>query len=393
MKKFTLALTALCLAAAMTLTGCLPLGTQADDAVSAREAAALDPLTGELARWPGQRPASVFVYNGMDAGRQWGIGEASVVFEALTEGESSTSLCLAYPSLEAVPKVGPVAQAQDLYLQLLICQQAIPVQRGASIYAANFLDCYQISPLDALSLGVKGFNYEGVWGQPDQISWTTSGASLTPLAASAGVSLEPQAAAAAASADSEAEADEGIRLPPLLPFGEPAGGKEGASSVEVIFSADASTSFTYDAGTGHYLMARADGTPQTDANTGAQAGFDNLLILYSAPPGRRLFLGVRPDYGRGGLPERRLGLEHPLDARGRFHPGHLQLGRHRPGDPPRHQLHCPDGQRSRPGSGPAGQRRRRDQRQLSAPPAVPASKKSPGCTHMSYGRDFLVHSY
>ena len=283
MKKFTLALTALCLAAAMTLTGCLPLGTQADDAVSAREAAALDPLTGELARWPGQRPASVFVYNGMDAGRQWGIGEASVVFEALTEGESSTSLCLAYPSLEAVPKVGPVAQAQDLYLQLLICQQAIPVQRGASIYAANFLDCYQISPLDALSLGVKGFNYEGVWGQPDQISWTTSGASLTPLAASAGVSLEPQAAAAAASADSEAEADEGIRLPPLLPFGEPAGGKEGASSVEVIFSADASTSFTYDAGTGHYLMARADGTPQTDANTGAQADFDNLLILYSAP--------------------------------------------------------------------------------------------------------------
>ena len=95
MKKFTLALTALCLAAAMTLTGCLPLGTQADDAVSAREAAALDPLTGELARWPGQRPASVFVYNGMNAGRQWGIGEASVVFEALTEGESSTSLCLA----------------------------------------------------------------------------------------------------------------------------------------------------------------------------------------------------------------------------------------------------------------------------------------------------------
>lgn len=279
MKKFTLALTALCLAAAVLLTGCLPLGGQANDASSAREAA-LDPLTGELARWPGQRPAAVFVYNGMDAGRQWGIGEASVVFEALTEGDSSTSLCLAYPSLEAVPKVGPVAQARDLYLQLLICQQAIPVQRGASVYAANFLDCCQIAPLDALSLGVKGFHYEGVWGQPDQISWTTSGAALTPLADSAGVSLEPSAAAPDDSTD---ETGSGTRLPPLLPFGEPAGGKEGASSVEVIFSADASTRFTYDAGTGHYLMARADGSPQTDANTGAQAGFDNLLILYSAP--------------------------------------------------------------------------------------------------------------
>ena len=283
MKKLTLALTALL--TALALTGCLSLGPQTDDA-SAREAA-LDPLTGELARWPDQRPAAVFVHNGMDAERQWGIGEASVVLEALTEGDSATSLCLVYPSLEAVPKTGPVAQARDLYLQLLICQQAIPVQRGASVYAANFLDSYQILPLDALSLGVKGFSYEGVWGQPDQISWTTSGAALTPLAESAGVSLAPQAAAAASlSDDDESDPDAGVRLPPLLPFGEPAGGKEGASSVEVIFSADASTSFTYDAGTGHYLMARADGAPQTDANTGAQAGFDNLLILYSAPSRR-----------------------------------------------------------------------------------------------------------
>ena len=271
-----------------------------------------------------------------------------------------------YPSLEAVPKTGPVAQARDLYLQLLICQQAIPVQRGASLYAANFLDYYQILSLDALSLGVKGFNYEGVWGQPDQIGWTTSGAALTPLAADAGVSLEPQAAAPAASADSESDEEAGVQLPPLLPFGEPAGGKEGASSVEVIFSADASTSFTYDAGTGHYLMARADGSPQTDANTGAQAGFDNVLILYSAPSRRDdgYSWGVRSDHGRRDLPERRLGLEHPLDARRRLHPGHLQFGRHRAGHPARHQLHRPDGQRGRPGSGPAGQRRRRDQRQL-----------------------------
>ena len=278
MKKLTLALTALL--TALALTGCLSLGPQTDDA-SAREAA-LDPLTGELARWPDQRPAAVFVHNGMDAERQWGIGEASVVLEALTEGDSATSLCLVYPSLEAVPKTGPVAQARDLYLQLLICQQAIPVQRGASVYAANFLDFYQILPLDALSLGVKGFSYEGVWGQPDQISWTTSGAALMPLLEEVGLSLTPQPAAGADSGD---EGDDAA-LPPLLPFGTPSGGKEGASSVEVVFSPEASTGFTYDPGTGQYLMARADGSPQTDANTGAQAGFDNLLILYSAPSRR-----------------------------------------------------------------------------------------------------------
>ena len=279
MKKFALALAALVCAGALAGCSFLGQGRQDDDAL--QEAAALDPLTGEALRWPGQRPAAVFVYNGADAERQWGIGEASVVFEALTEGEGATSLCLVYPSLEAVPKTGPVAQARDLYLQLLICQQAIPIQRGASVYAANFLDQYEILPLDAYALGVKGFSYEGVWGQPDQIGWTTSGASLVPLASALGVSLETQP-----DADDGEPGAEAPRLPALLPFGEPAGGKEDAAAVEVVFSAEAATRFAYDAGTGRYLMARADGAPQTDANTGAQAGFDNLLILYSAPSRR-----------------------------------------------------------------------------------------------------------
>ena len=280
MKKCTLALAVLCLGA--VLAGCSLFGGQADPA-DAAQTADVDPLTGETPRWPGQRPAAVFVHNGMDAGRQWGIGEASVVLEALTEGDSATSLCLVYPSLEAVPRTGPVAQARDLYLQLLVCQQAIPVQRGAGVYAANFLDQYGILALDALSLGVRGFSYEGVWGQPDQVSWTTSGAMLTPLASSVGVSLEAQPGPDSPEDDPDAEGS----LPPLLPFGEPAAeGKAGASSVEVVFSADAATGFTYDPDSGRYLMSRADGSPQTDANTGAQAGFDNLLVLYSAPSRR-----------------------------------------------------------------------------------------------------------
>ena len=283
MKKLVPALAALCFAA-LTLTGCTlfgqPVGTAADP-----DAAALDPLTGEAARWPGQRPAAVFIDNSPDAARQWGIGEASVVFEALTEGDTSTSLCLVYPALEAVPQTGPVAQARDLYLQLLSCQQVIPIQRGASIYAANFQDLYDTSPLDALAVGLKGFTYEGVWGQPDQISWTTSGADLLPLVDSAGVSL-----AARASSDSLAESsgadsrqEDPVNLPPLLPFGETANGKTGVSSAELVFSASSSTGFTYNADTSQYLMSRSDGSPQNDANTGTQAAFDNVLILYSAP--------------------------------------------------------------------------------------------------------------
>ena len=37
----------------------------------------------------------------------------------------------------------------------------------------------------------------------------------------------------------------------------------------------------YDSALAAYGMLHADGTPQLDANTGTQAAFDNLLILYS----------------------------------------------------------------------------------------------------------------
>ena len=46
--------------------------------------------------------------------------------------------------------------------------------------------------------------------------------------------------------------------------------------------AQSTTGFAYDAASGTYGMLRADGTAQLDANTGAQAQFDNLLVLYSA---------------------------------------------------------------------------------------------------------------
>ena len=273
MKKLTLALTALL--TALALTGCLSLGPQTDDA-SAREAA-LDPLTGELARWPDQRPAAVFIHNGMDAERQWGIGEASVVLEALTEGDSATSLCLVYPSLEAVPKTGPVAQARDLYLQLLSAQQVIPVQRGASIYAANMLDLYGVRALDGHVLGTTAFTYQGSWGTPDQFCWTTSGSLLAQALSSQGINTAVQRSTGSSSEEEEPQ------LPPLLPFGTPEGGTEGAIRAKVSFAQGEASAFEYDAGTGQYAMYRADGRAQTDAGTGEQVAFDNLLILYSAP--------------------------------------------------------------------------------------------------------------
>ena len=96
--------TALCLAlCAALLTGCVPA------ADTASSAAPTDPLTGQEQLWPGQRPVAVSIENASDSTTQWGLSAASVVLEARTELQGSTRLCLVYPSVNAVPQVGPVA--------------------------------------------------------------------------------------------------------------------------------------------------------------------------------------------------------------------------------------------------------------------------------------------
>ena len=55
-----------------------------------------------------------------------------------------------------------------------------------------------------------------------------------------------------------------------------------AVNVRLQFDEQNATGFAYDAESATYKMLHADGTPQLDANSGQQAAFDNLLILFSA---------------------------------------------------------------------------------------------------------------
>lgn len=248
------------------------------------------PLTGQTALWPGQRPVAVTVEND-PAARLRGIGDASLVLEALTGSGDTPSLCLVFPSAAATPRVGPVAPGQDLFFQLLAAQQPIPVQRGAGVYGGNLLDQYGIRAVDALEAGVLAFEYEGVWGQSDALSWYTDGALLSGVLSALGIDPQAEADPLAAAADAGAAGEDdasglsAAALPPLLPFGDRDTAEEGeaAPGVEIRFSSTASTGFTYDSAGGVYRMTGADGAPRVDANTGQQAAFDNLLLLYSAP--------------------------------------------------------------------------------------------------------------
>ena len=142
------------------LCGCALSGTTAPDS-----AAPTDPLTGQELQYPGERTAAVVIDNAASSTTQWGIGSASVVLEALTESGQPTSLCLAYPSVSAMPTVGPVTLGQDLYWRLLSGQEVLPIQRGAGQFAlvAEFISRLEFGGAEAMLL-----NYTTHFQHPEQ---------------------------------------------------------------------------------------------------------------------------------------------------------------------------------------------------------------------------------
>ena len=267
------------------LTGCT---FRPASSVPAAPAAAADPLTGLEARWPGQRPVAVTIENRTDSTTQWGLSIASLVLEARTRAYGSTSLCLVYPALDAMPQVGPVTQGEDLYWRLLVGQQVLPVQRGGGTFDQNYLDYYSLRAVDALEVGRNAFSCDAAWANAPL--WYTNGGAVAGVLSSLNISsalTESRVTGTTPAQEGDASSGEAtLTVPPLLPQAVdgkvPDATAPGAVNVRICFDEENATGFAYDEASGRYQMLHADGTPQLDANSGRPAAFDNLLVLFSA---------------------------------------------------------------------------------------------------------------
>lgn len=252
------------------------VSSQADDSFAAdgakqtHQTADVFPLTGLPCEGEAMRPVAVMVNNGAAVAAQWGVADADVVMEGLTEGKS-TNLCLWYSGVDVMPKTGPVTEGKDLFWQFGIAANAILSQKGMNRYAQNLLNCYSYQPIDALYVGVNSYDYarEAPAGTADADRWYTRGSSLVNSLNSYGISAV------------------GTTVP-LFRFGAAQGGTGGAALVSVTYSTESAASLVYDAANGLWQVYRTGGVPMIDAETGAQAAVTNVLLL-------RCTVGVKDD--------------------------------------------------------------------------------------------------
>ncbi len=99
-----------------------------------------NPLTGlDDGDYTGKRPVAVTLRTLDGAQPQWGIASADVLIEGVTEGNTA-GLTALFADVDRISKVGPVGPGRDLFLQVALPLNAVPVSIDKNVYASNLLN-------------------------------------------------------------------------------------------------------------------------------------------------------------------------------------------------------------------------------------------------------------
>lgn len=101
----------------------------------------------ETAHWP----VAVMIENLLSVRPQAGIGDASVVYEALAEGGTTRFLVLFDPQSISTEKIGPVRSARQYYIEWQGEYDALYAHAGGSPIALTVIDEVGVKDLEALS--------------------------------------------------------------------------------------------------------------------------------------------------------------------------------------------------------------------------------------------------
>lgn len=228
-----------------------------------------NPLTGlEDGDYTGKRPVAVTLRTLDGAQPQWGVAAADVLVEGVTEGNTAGLMAL-YADVDRISKAGPVGPGRDLFLQVALPLNAVPVHIDKNIYAANLLNTLTYQDIDGYHIGKAAFAFDTDRqdaGFREENCWYTTGELIRKGLAEYG-----------ASADGDNT--------PLFRFGtrpEVAAENRNGTSLTVTFSKSDSEQLTYNESTGLYEKYNPDGSAMTDGSDGRQAAFTNVFVLYAS---------------------------------------------------------------------------------------------------------------
>ncbi|MDD4850558.1 MAG: DUF3048 C-terminal domain-containing protein [Gemmiger sp.] len=225
-----------------------------------------NPLTGGEGDFTGQRPVAVQLRTGDGVAPQWGISRADVLIEGVTEGKNAALMAI-FPSADAISKVGPVGPGRDLMLQFALPLNALPVHIDKNQYAENLLNLLSYQDLDGYHIGKAAFAFDGdrqASGYREENCFYTT----------------PELLRAGLDSYGATTAGDTVRL---FQFGErPIPAAQNATNLFITFSSEDTEELVYAADAGLYLKNNADGTPMMDADTGDQAAFANVFVLYAS---------------------------------------------------------------------------------------------------------------
>jgi len=230
----------------------------------------VNPLTGEDGFNPdavGKRPVAVMVSNIRASLPQWGITDADLVYEAVTEGGITRLMCM-FADFEALPKIGPTRSVREYYPEFSEPFHALFVHIGGSPTGRKAIADLKIDNIDGMIFGGVNFLQDKdkvAAGIGQEHTFYTDAELLAPAVEKKGYSMEHD-------------------CPTAFHFVEPgASATLTGGTVEkatVRFSGYTTAVFEYDKATGKYLKSQY-GQPHIDANNGEQVKVDNVIIVYA----------------------------------------------------------------------------------------------------------------
>lgn len=269
MKKWISLILAICLS--LTCVGCGLLPDTAEDSNNdsgtKKEAAVLNPLTGEALENPdvvNNRPVAVMLNNLKAAMPQMGVSQADVIYEYIVEG-GITRMVGIFQDISGVGNIGTVRSARPCFVETAAGLDAIYIHAGGSDEAYSDMDAWGIDHLDGCGAASDLFWRDAARMQSAGMehSMLTSGSNLAGYLPQSGFRLTHNT---------------GYTYPITFKAdGTPSGGTD-AATVTVKFSHYKTGVFSYHEDDRLYYISEYD-APYIDGNTEKQVGVTNLLVL------------------------------------------------------------------------------------------------------------------